>query len=71
MSQNEVINYLNNSIKYLQDFQNEIKEQNRITDFEDQNKNMQQRIDECTQRLTRDIEELLTLLSQKYNDNPC
>jgi cell fate (sporulation/competence/biofilm development) regulator YlbF (YheA/YmcA/DUF963 family) len=71
MSQNEVINYLCNSIKYLQDFQNEIKEKNRISDFEEQNKTTQQRIDECTQRLTRDIEDLITLLSQKYNGNPC
>ena len=71
MSQNEVINYLCNSIKYLQDFQNEIKEKNRISDFEEQNKTTQQRIDECTQRLTRDIEDLITLLSQKYNSNPC
>ena len=65
MNQNEILNYLCNSIKYFEKLQKDIKEQNRLKDFEEQNKTIQQRIDECTQRLAGDIFELLTLFSQQ------
>lgn len=71
MNQNEILNYLCNSIKYFQKLQSDSKEKNRIAAFDEQNKTTQQRIDECTERLARDIFELLTLFSQQNSSNPC
>ncbi len=71
MNQNEILNYLCNSVKYFEKLQNGIKEQNRVENFEKPDKTIQQRIDECTQRLASDIFDLLTLFSQQNNGNPC
>jgi hypothetical protein len=71
MDQNEIINYLCSGIKELQNHQKEIKEQNRIVDFEEQNKTIDRRINECVQRFASDLVELMALFSQKNNGNPC
>jgi len=69
MNQNEIINYICSSIKDLQNQQKEIKKQNRIADFEEQNKTTDRRIKECAQRFANDLVELISLCSEQMTSN--
>jgi len=67
MEQSEIINYLSNTQKYIQDLVKAYEIQKKIDEFEEQNKTLEQRIHECANRCLKDLKELNNLVTQ-YNN---
>lgn len=66
MNQSEIINYLYNTPKYIQDLVKVYRIQEKIDEFEEQDKTLEQRINECAKRCMKDLEEFNSLVAQ-YN----
>lgn len=71
MNQNEILNALCNSIKFLDDLGKAYNVQNKIIEFEKQNQTQEERIKKCIKRCKMDLEELNTILEQDIKDNQC
>ena len=69
MNQNEILNYLCNSIKYLDDLQKDLEARKRISDFDAQTLTEEQQISECAKRCRKDLEEFNTLLKKYISDH--
>lgn len=68
MNQSEIINYLYNTPKYIQDLVKAYRIQDKIDEFEEQNKTLEQRIHECANRCLTDLNEFNNLVAH-YNAN--
>ncbi len=68
MNQNEIINYLCNTPKYIQYLVDTYHLSDKIDDSKNRHKTLELRINECAQRCTADIEEFNKLMSQYIDE---